>query len=98
MLGRMKLSLPVCTFITAPPWAGFVPYTECTKHRSSTRRARLGNRSLTELPLWPYCLNSQGDLSRLVVELNCTRGLANGNGLPSSGVSRGLGSNVSTCE
>ena len=50
------------------------------------------------MPLSPYCWNFQGDLSRLPVELNCTRGLANGSGLPSSRVSSGLGSNVSTCD
>src|SRR5438093_10509785 len=67
-------------------------------HKSSARWARCGKSSLIGRPLSPYCRNLHGDLSKLVVALNCTRGFANGNGLPSSRVNSGFGSNVSTCE
>ena len=43
------------------------------------------------MPLSPCCVNFQGDLSRLPVAANCTRGLANGSGLPSSRVKQRLG-------
>ena len=98
MLGRTKLSLPVCNLSTAPPCAGFVPCTDCTRHRSSTQPATCGNSSLTHAPLSPCCWNFHGERNRFPVLANCTRGLANGQGRPSSRVSSGLGSKVSRCE
>ena len=43
----------------AEPWIGESAVIECRKAMSSTCLARLGNRSLTHLPHWPYCLNFQ---------------------------------------
>src|SRR5207244_667772 len=74
ILGRTKLSLPVCSFSTAPPCAGLVPCSEWTKQMSSTHPATCGNSSLTGWPHCPYFLNFHGDLSRLPVLANTTRG------------------------
>ena len=41
----------------AEPWIGESAVIECRKAMSSTQVARCGNRSLTHLPHWPYCLN-----------------------------------------
>src|SRR6476660_6078564 len=90
MLGRMKLSLPVCTLRVAPPWAAFVPWIECRKQMSSTHPATCGKSSLTCIPLEPYFLNFQGEASRFPVELKMTLGRANGKGLPWSRCRRGL--------
>src|SRR5262245_11035865 len=95
MLGRTKLSLPVCSLSTAPPCAGLVPCSEWMKQRSSTCFATFGNRSLTGWPHFPYCLNFQGDRSRVPVLANVTRGRASGYGLPWSRSRSCFGSNVS---
>src|SRR6185369_17985860 len=64
---------------------------------SSIIEPSLGNRLLTSMPLWPYRLNSKGDIIRLPV-LRSVFGLPIGLGLPLYFVSAGLGSNESTCE
>lgn len=95
MLGRTKLSLPVCSLSRAPPWAAFVPWSERRMQRSSTHCATWGEFA-TGRPLWPWFLKAQGDFSRAAVGANCTRGFCPGNGLPSSRSRSGLGSKVST--
>src|SRR5215470_14820246 len=82
MLGRTNVSLPVCSSSSAPPCREFEPYIELMMQRSSTHLATCGNSSLTQAPDWPYCLNDQGDFSRLPVCDEKTRGLAKGRGLP----------------
>ena len=98
MLGRMKLSLPVCSLSSAPPCAAFDPYIELINAMSSTQVDTCGNKLLTGMPHWPRGVNSQCDLSRFCVVENWTRGLAKGSGLPWSRVSSGFSSNVSTCD
>ena len=98
MLGRMKVSLPVCSSSSAPPWRELDPYIDLMKQRSSVISAILGKTELTQAPLWPCCLKAQGDFSRLPVAPETIRGLGNGNGLPWSLSSCGLWSKVSTCE
>ncbi len=74
MLGRTNVSLPVCSSSSAPPWREFEPYMDLMKQMSSTSFATSGNRSLTHIPLWPYCLKFQGDCNRLNVSLETTFG------------------------
>src|SRR4029078_10191537 len=74
MLGRTKLSLPVCSLSVAPPCAGFVPCNEWMKQMSSTCRATFGNSSLTGCPHFPYRWNFHGDLSSVPVLAKVTRG------------------------
>ena len=67
--------------------------------RSSTQVATCGNRSLTGMPLSPYCLNSQGDFNTLPMLSNCVAGISFSLiGCPCSFARRGLGSKVSTCD
>src|SRR3954454_4009299 len=96
MLGRTNVSDPVCSSSSAPPCREFDPCIDLMKHRSSTTVLRCGNSSDTVAPLCPYRLNAHGEASRLPVSPDTTRGLGNGSGLPSSSVSFGLWSNVST--
>src|SRR4051794_41053009 len=96
MLGRTKVSLPVCTSRSAPPCRELEPHIELMTQRSSTQAPRCGNSSLTGMPLCPYGRNSQGDFNRLPVGLETMRGFANGSGFPWSRASSGLASNVST--
>ena len=74
MLGRTNVSEPVCSSSSAPPWREFEPCIDLMKQRSSTHFATSGNKSLTQAPLCPYCLNAQGDCSRLNVSLETTFG------------------------
>ncbi len=90
MLGRTKVSEPVCSASKAPPCASFVPWSDFTKQSSSTRLATCGKSSLTQAPHWPCWRNFHGEASRFPVCANCTRGLAKGSGLPSSRASSGL--------
>src|SRR5690349_14340941 len=90
MLGRTKVSDPVCSSSNAPPWREFEPCIDLMKQRSSTQVAMCGNNSDTHIPLCPCCWNAKGDLSRLPVALDTTRGFGNGSGFPSSAASFGL--------
>src|SRR6266404_9506368 len=74
------------------------PYMERIRHMSSTQVARLGNSSLTSVPHSPYFLNLYGEASRFPVRVRSSFGRSNGNALPLSVASRGLGSNKSTCD
>src|SRR5438067_1560622 len=49
-------------------------------------------------PLWPWLANFHGLPSVAPLLLNCVGSIFIENGLPFSCVSRGLGSNVSTCD
>src|SRR5437588_10984646 len=64
--------------------------------RSSTQVATLGNNSLTAIPELPCFLNLNGDFSKFPVLVRTRLGISNGNGLPLSRSSIGLGSNRST--
>ena len=97
--GRTKLSLPVCSFSSAPPWAGLVPCSEWMKQRSSTQlgdvREQLADPDaalavLLELPRRARAGCRSWRTGRAAS--------AKGSGLPSSRSSSGLGSNVSTCD
>ena len=77
---------------------------EVRDHRPDDRqvvdacRATCGNRSLTGMPLSPYWRNFQGLLSTLPTLLNWVGWVFTLIGWPCSRSSRGLGSNVSTCD
>ncbi len=71
---------------------------ERTTARSSTQVPMCGNRSLTGMPLWPYWRNFQGLFSTLPTLSNCVGWTLAWIGWPFSRSSRGLGSNVSTCD
>src|SRR5438445_12853333 len=66
--------------------------------RSSTQVATCGKRSLTGMPLAPYCRNFQGDCSTAPTLLNCVGGTFILMGCPCSFARRGLGSKESSCE
>jgi hypothetical protein len=66
--------------------------------RSSAHEPMCGNRLLTSIPLFPYRLNSHGLGKMAPLLLNIVRSTGIGIGRPASCVSRGFGSNESTCE
>ena len=69
-----------------------------TKHMSSTHCDKCGNKSLTHIPLSPYCLKFQGELKIGVdpsVNWLPTFPKLSGNFWPSNFFSAGFGSNVS---
>src|SRR4051812_31413913 len=80
MLGRTKVSLPVCNSSSAPPCRELEPFSEWRKHISSAHAPTCGNSALTHAPHLPYCLNFHGEASKLPVSPETIRGLANGNG------------------
>ncbi len=65
---------------------------------SSTHPPTCGNRSLTGVPDCPFGSNFQGDASTLPTLLNCVGSTLAWIARPCSRRSRGLGSNVSTCD
>ena len=95
MAGRVKVSEPVCSSRSAPPCLEFEQYIECKKQRSSVIDDILGRSSLTQAPLWPYCLKFQGDAKRLPVLDDTMRGLSYGKGLPLFFFRDSFGSNKS---
>ena len=66
--------------------------------RSSTHWPTCGNKSLTGMPLSPYCRNFHGQPSTLPTLLNCVGWVLTLIGCPCSRSRRGLGSNVSICD
>src|SRR5438552_19049201 len=71
MLGRPCCPLPVCRKKFALVCSEKSETIERIMHRSSTCSATCGNRSLTGMPLLPYCLNFHGDCRTLPTLLNC---------------------------
>ncbi len=69
-----------------------------TTANSSACWATCVNSSLIGKPLWPCWLNFQGQARVLPLLLNCVGSIFILNGWPCSAMSRGLGSNVSTCD
>src|SRR5262245_46825916 len=67
-------------------------------HRSSAQLAIFGSNSLTSRPDWPCFLKVKGDPKRLPGLVRINLGASKGSGFPLSACSRGLGSNVSTCD
>src|SRR6516162_3807404 len=97
MQGLPDKILPVFICSIAEPWMGESAVIECKKARSSIQVARCGNRSLTHLPHWPYCLNFHfGPTTRPSFFLPLRPNVLTGTVLPSSSYSLGLYSNVST--
>ena len=64
---------------------------------SSIIAPSFGNKLLTGMPLWPYCLNSKGEAIKLPV-LRSVLGFPIGLGFPLYLVSAGFGSKESTWE
>ncbi len=95
MAGRVKVSEPVCSSRSAPPCLEFEQCIEFKKQRSSVIDDILGRSSLTQAPLWPYCLKFQGDAKRLPVLDDAMRGLSYGKGLPLFFFRDSFGSNKS---
>src|SRR5437868_7948245 len=65
MLGLPCIPFPLCIKKCAVVCSEKSPYMDRIIARSSTHSPTWGNRSLTGIPLCPYFLNSQGDLSTL---------------------------------
>ena len=57
MHGLPERIRPLFIISIAEPWIGESAVIECRNAMSSTHSATWGNRSLTYLPHWPYCLN-----------------------------------------
>src|SRR5262249_34820691 len=98
-LGRLNEKTPVCNCSIAAPWSTPSPTSDRTTQRSSAHEPTFGNRSLTAIPLCPYCLyGHSGFMSPRTESSPKVRPRLNGTGFPLSRSNLGLGSKVSMLE